>query len=111
SQFLVPFIVLAVLRLRDTARWRRNGLTLAGLVIYQTFINEEILFLLALVLFVYVLAYAVQRWRSLRPALGGVLRALGLCAAIVLATLAVPLWWQFFGPSAYHGLPIGVQEF
>jgi hypothetical protein len=111
SQFLVPFIVLAVLRLRDTARWRRNGLTLAGLVIYQTFINEEILFLLFLVLAVYLLGYWVQRRRELRPVLAGAAKAVGLCVAIVLTTLAVPLWWQFFGSASYHGLPVGVQEF
>lgn len=111
SQFLVPFIVLAVLRLREAHRWRRNGLVLAGLVIYQTFINEEVLFLAALVVVVFVALWAVQRRAEARAALVPALKATGLCAAIVAVVLAYPLYWQFFGTSAYHGLPLGVQEF
>jgi hypothetical protein len=111
SQFLVPFIVLAVLRLRDPERWRRNGLVLAGLVIYQTFINEEVLFLTALVLVVFVLVWAVQRPAEARALLVPTLKAAGLCLAITGVVLAYPLYWQFFGTSAYHGLPLGVQEF
>jgi hypothetical protein len=111
SQFLVPFIVLAVLRLRDPERWRRNGLTLAGLVIYQTFINEEVLFLAALVLAVFVALWAVQRPAEARVLLVPTLKAAGLCLAIAGTVLAYPLYWQFFGPSAYHGLPLGVQDF
>jgi hypothetical protein len=111
SQFLIPFIVLTVLRLRDPDRWRRNGLVLAGLVIYQTFINEEVLFLSALVLITFVLCYAVQRRQKVRRLLVPTLKAAGLCLAVAGAVLAYPLYWQFFGTSAYHGLPLGVQEF
>ena len=111
SQFLVPFIVLAVLKMRDPQRWRRNGLTLAGLVIYQTFINEEVLFLTALVVAVFVVFWAVQRPAEARALLVPTAKAAGLCLAVVTVVLAYPLYWQFFGPSAYHGLPLGVQEF
>jgi hypothetical protein len=111
SQFLVPFIVLTVLRMRDLARWRRNGLVLAGLVIYQTFINEEVLFLTALVVAVFVLFWAVQRPSEARPLVLPTLNAAGLCLVVAGVVLAYPLYWQFFGPSSYHGLPFGVQEF
>jgi hypothetical protein len=111
SQFLIPFIVLTVLRLRDPDRWLRNGLILAGLVIYQTFINEEVLFLTALVVLVFLLFYAVQRREEARRLVVPTLKAAGLCLVVAGAVLAYPLYWQFFGPSAYHGLPLGVQEF
>jgi hypothetical protein len=109
SQFLVPFIVLTVLKLRDPARWRRNGLVLAGLVIYQAFINEEVLFLTALIMIVFVLLWAVQKPREARKLAVPALKASGLCLVVAGAVLAYPLYWQFFGPSSYHGLPLGVQ--
>lgn len=111
SQFLVPFIVLVVLRMRDPQRWRRNGLMLAGLVIYQTFINEEVLFLTALVVTVFVVVWALQRPTEAWPLVVPALKAAGLCLAVAGTVLAYPLYWQFFGPSAYNGLPLGVQEF
>ena len=109
SQFLVPFIVLTVLKMRDPSRWRRNGLVLAGLVIYQAFINEEVLFLTALIMIVFVLLWAVQKPREARKLAGPALKAAGLCLGVAGAVLAYPLYWQFFGPSSYHGLPLGVQ--
>ncbi|GIJ51984.1 glycosyl transferase [Virgisporangium aliadipatigenens] len=112
SQFLVPFMVLAVIRLRRAPeRWLRTGLTLAGLVVYQAFINLEVLFLAALVLIVFALFYLVQRLRGARVMVTGAFKAAGVCAAVAGALLAFPVAWQFFGPSAYHGLPDGVQEF
>jgi hypothetical protein len=112
SQFLVPFMVLTVIRLkREPQRWLRNGLVLAGLVVYQAFINLEVLFLGALVLMVFALLYLVQRLRGARPMVAGALRAAGVCAGVAGALLAFPVAWQFFGPAAYHGLPDGVQEF
>lgn len=110
SQFLVPFIVLRVIKMReDPERWRRNGLILAGLVIYQTFVNEEVLFLTALIMVVFVALWAVQRRTEARALLVPTLKAAGLCLAVAGVVLAYPLYWQFFGTSAYHGLPLGVQ--
>lgn len=110
SQFLVPFMVLTVIKMRDPQRWRRNGLVLAGLVIYQTFINEEVLFLAALIMLVFVLLWAVQRPAEAKKLAVPALKALGLCLGIVGVVLAYPLYWQFFGTSSYHGLPLGVQN-
>ena len=50
AQFLVPFIVLAALRLRT---WK-DGIPLALLVLYQAFINEEVLLYTALALAVFM---------------------------------------------------------
>jgi hypothetical protein len=113
NQFLVPFIVLAVLRLRSVvlASSVRRGLVLAGLVVYQFFVNEEVLFLTALGLAVFVPLWAVQSWSAVRRAAGPALAAVGVCALVTGVVLAGPLIWQFSGPSAYHGLPFGVQTF
>lgn len=113
NQFLVPFIVLAVLRLRSVGRASavRRGLVLGGLVIYQFFVNEEVLFLTALALGAFVLLWAAQSGRAARRAALPALAAVGACGAFVGAVLAAPLIWQFSGPSAYHGLPFGVQTF
>lgn len=109
SQFLVPFIVVTVLKMRDPERWRRNGLVLGGLVIYQAFINEEVLFLAALIMIVFIAVWAAQRPREARRLAVPTLKAAGVCLGIAGIVLAYPIWWQFFGTSSYHGLPLGVQ--
>jgi hypothetical protein len=111
NQFLVPLLVLAILRLRAPQRWLHNGLVLAGLVVYQTFINPEILFLAALTLGFFVLVYGVLRPEAVCALLGGAVKALAVTTLVAGVAVAYPLYWQFFGPSAYHGLPVGVQEF
>jgi hypothetical protein len=111
NQFLVPLLVLAVLRLRAPQRWLRNGLVLAGLVVYQAFINPEILFLAALTLGLFVLVYGILRSDAVRPLLRSAVKAFGVTILVAGVALAYPMYWQFFGPSAYHGLPVGVQEF
>src|SRR5689334_2866372 len=47
TQFLVPLIIWRTLRLREPGRALRNGLLLAGLLVWQAFINLEILFMTA----------------------------------------------------------------
>ena len=60
AQFVVPFIVWQVLRLREPGRAVRGGVILGLLVVLQVFINEEILLFTALTLGVFVLAYAAH---------------------------------------------------
>jgi hypothetical protein len=101
DQFLVPFIVLAVGSLPDPGRRSvYKGLTLAGLIIAQAFISEEVLLLTALGLGVFLLAYWVPpaRIRSALP-------ALGVAVLVTGVVMAYPLWLQFAGPQSYHGLP------
>ncbi|WP_238007430.1 hypothetical protein KZZ52_19165 [Dactylosporangium sp. AC04546] len=102
GQYLIPFIVWAVFRLRDGSPVRR-GLVLAALVVYQCFINEEILFLTACALGVFLLVYLHPR--EILPAARAALPALGVTAVTAGVLLAYPLYHQFFGPQAYHGLP------
>ncbi|GGM57790.1 hypothetical protein ACFFX1_17095 [Dactylosporangium sucinum] len=102
GQYLIPFVIWAVFRLRDGSPVRR-GLVLAALVVYQCFINEEILFLTACALAVFLLVYL--RPREFLPAARAALPALGITAVVAGVLLAYPLFHQFFGPQAYRGLP------
>ncbi|HEX6969609.1 MAG TPA: hypothetical protein VF174_12480 [Micromonosporaceae bacterium] len=111
SQFLIPFIVWRVVVLTRSTQVVRDGLILAALVTYQVFINEEILLFTALACGVFLLAVLVQRpgllWRAARPLAGG----LGVCAAAAGTLLAYPLYLQFAGPQAYHGLSDAIQDY
>lgn len=108
SNFLLPLIVVRVLRLGEPGRWRRNGLVLGALVTYQIFINEEMLLLTALACLVVVLAYAVQRPAATRAAAGTFLAGLGVAGGLALLLAAYPIWFQFNGPQSYRGLQGGV---
>ncbi|MFG1676727.1 hypothetical protein [Micromonospora sp. NPDC049282] len=111
SQFLLPFIVWRVLVLTRSTRPVRDGALLALLVVVQAFINEEILLFTALALGVFLLAVLVQqrdRWAAAWRPLGA---GLAVCAVLAGALLAYPLWVQFAGPMAYHGLSDAVRDY
>jgi hypothetical protein len=110
SQFLVPLIIWRTLELR-TGRPLRNGLILAGLLIWQAFINLEILFMTAVGLAIFCAVMAISR-RDTHPGERRVfLRGIALAAGVTLAVLAYPLSVQFFGPQSYQGLPQFVRNF
>ncbi|MEO3780937.1 hypothetical protein ABGB16_29865 [Micromonospora sp. B11E3] len=103
SQFVVPLIVWRTLRLPDGGRWLRNGVLLGLVVVWQAFVNLEILLMTAIGLGVVVAALALGRpdlRRRARPFAAG----LGVAAVVAGALLAYPLYVQFFGPGAYEGL-------
>lgn len=109
AQFLVPVLIALALRLGEPGRSRRGRLlTGAGLGVVtaaQILISEEVLFILALALAVFIIVYAVSHAAEvrdrIRASLGGAAVAVGV--AVVLA--AYPLWVQFFGPLSYRGIP------
>jgi hypothetical protein len=110
GQYLLPFIILTVLRLgapgtAAASRPVRHGLILAALVVVQAFINEEMLFLTALALGVFFLAYGAARPREVAARVPAALKSLGVTTVVAGVVLAYPLAHQFFGPQAYHGLP------
>jgi hypothetical protein len=106
GQYLLPFVLLAVLRLGLPGRRPVvRGLILAGLVVVQSFINEELLFLLAMALAVFLLAYGVARPREITARLPDALWSLGTAVLVAGAVLAYPLYHQFFGRGHYRGLP------
>jgi hypothetical protein len=103
AQFAIPFIVLTVLRLADRPILR--GILLGLLITYQVFVNEEVLFLFAQGLGIFVVLYAaLDRERARRDA-GRFLLGLGIAAGVAVPLLAYPLYWQFLGPQRYRGLP------
>ncbi|WBB81765.1 hypothetical protein O7606_10605 [Micromonospora sp. WMMD882] len=111
SQWLLPLIVWRVLVITRSRRPVRDGAILALLVTWQAFINEEILLFTALACAVFLAAVLAQRpglwsaaWRSTAV-------ALGVCAAVAGALLAYPLFVQFGGPMAYHGLSDAVRDY
>ncbi|MDI6099218.1 hypothetical protein QLQ12_11480 [Actinoplanes sp. NEAU-A12] len=111
SQFLVPLIIWRTLELRARGRAVRNGLILSGLLVWQAFINLEVLFMTAVGLGFFCALTAVARRRSHPGEAWRFLRALGVTAAVTLAALAYPLSVQFFGPQSYQGLSEYVRAF
>ncbi len=111
SQFLLPLILAAVLRLRIPGRVVRTGCELALLVVLQAFLNEEVLLLAAVATAVFLLALLATAPRLVLPHLRRGLAALGVTTVLVAAALAWPLYWQFFGPMSYRGLGDWVQQY
>nr|WP_320064944.1 hypothetical protein [Micromonospora sp. RTGN7] len=111
SQFLLPFIVWRVLVITRSRRPVVDGALLALLVTVQAFINEEILLFTALACGVFLIAMLVQRpglWSAAWRPLGV---AVAVCAVLAGALLAYPLYVQFAGPMAYHGLSDAVRDY
>lgn len=106
GQYVLPFVVLAVFRLGQPGRHPvMRGLILAGLVVLQVFVNEELLFLTALALFVFLVPYAFARPQELWQRVPDAVKSLGTTALVAGAALAYPLYHQFFGKGYYRGLP------
>lgn len=104
AQFLVPAI-LAVVFHPGRDRVVRRGVLLGLLVMYQVFLGEEVLVFLVLACGVFALAYAVADPASARALAGPFLGRLAVGTAVGSVLLAYPLWFQFFGPGHYRGMP------
>ncbi|MEV6630549.1 hypothetical protein AB0M54_07345 [Actinoplanes sp. NPDC051470] len=111
SQFVVPFIVWQVIRLREPGRAVRGGVTLGLLIVLQVFINEEVLLFAALTLGVFVIAYALMARSEARAVAGRVAAGVGVAAITSGVLLAYPLWWQFTGKGSYQGQPFTPDEY
>ena len=103
SQFVVPLIIWRTLRLTEPGRWLRNGVLLGLVIVWQAFLNLEILLMAAIGLGVVVLALAIGR-PELRPAARPFGAGLGVATVVAGVLLAYPLHVQFAGPGAYQGL-------
>ncbi|MFF0470488.1 hypothetical protein ACFYPX_23995 [Micromonospora zamorensis] len=103
SQFVVPLIIWRTLRLGEPGRWLRNGVLLALVIVWQAFLNLEILLMTAIGLGVVVGVLALGR-PELRSRIRPFLAGLGVAAGVAGLLLAYPLYVQFFGPGAYSGL-------
>jgi hypothetical protein len=101
NQFLIPFIVWRILSLRTA----RDGVVLGLLVTWQAFLNEELLFQTGLAVAVFVVAYAIFRPAEVRARVRPFLAGLWPALLTTGVLLAYPLWFQFYGPQSYRGLP------
>jgi hypothetical protein len=110
SQFVVPLIIWRTLALRQSGRWLRNGLVLALLIVWQAFINLEILMMTAVGLGIFLAVVVIAR-REHRRHLGTFLAGLAVAGVVALGLLAYPIYVQFFGPQAYHGLPPYIRRY
>jgi hypothetical protein len=111
AQFLVPLIVWRTLDLRRPGRMWRNSLILAGLLIWQAFINLEILFMTAVGLGIFCAVMWLSRRKTRPGEAARFLPGLAIAGLVTLAVLAYPLSVQFFGPQSYRGLPHFVRNF
>lgn len=111
SQFLLPFIVWRVMVITRSTRPYRDGAVLALLVTAQAFINEEILLFTAMGCGVFLIAVVAQRPELWSTAWRPLAKALATCTVIAGALLAYPLYIQFAGPMAYHGLSDAVRDY
>ncbi|MFG3419185.1 hypothetical protein [Micromonospora sp. NPDC048063] len=104
AQFLVPAILALVFH-PDPRRSVRHGALLGLLVAYQVFLGEEVLVFLVLAAGTFALAYAAADRSAARRLAPALLVRLGIGVAVSLPLLAYPLWFQFFGPGHYRGMP------
>jgi hypothetical protein len=111
SNFVVPFLVWQVLRLREPGRVVRGGVLLGLLVTLQVFINEEVLLFVALTLAAFVLAYALLARAEARAAARRFSAGLGVAALTASVLLAYPLYWQFAAKGHYHGQPFDPGQY
>ncbi len=97
AQMLVPVILDRLIRLADGRHPIRDGVVLGLLLAWQVLIGEEVLLLATIGICIGGLVLLAHGRVPLRVMLPG----LGVGAALALALVAVPLWWQFFGPQSY----------
>jgi hypothetical protein len=106
SNFLLPFIVLRVFKLRERDRIVRNGIILGLLVACQVFINEELLLLTAVSSVVAVAVYyGILRRPEAKLAFQPFLKSGLIAVAVALPLVTYPVWFQFCGPQSYRGIP------
>jgi hypothetical protein len=105
SNYVLPFIVWQVLRLREPGRVWRGGVILGLLIVLQIFINEEALLFLALTLGVFAVSYALMERDETRRVWKRFTAGLGVAALTSGVLTGYPLWFQFFGRGNYHGQP------
>ncbi|MFG3696648.1 hypothetical protein ACGF5C_01800 [Micromonospora sp. NPDC047620] len=110
AQFLVPAILALVFH-PDPRRAVRHGALLGLLVAYQVFLGEEVLVFLVLAAGTFALAYAAADRSAARRLAPALLVRLGIGVAVSLPLLAYPLWFQFFGPGHYRGMPFHVYGY
>ncbi|WP_442860911.1 glycosyl transferase [Amycolatopsis sp. CA-230715] len=105
--FVLPFIVLRLVKLVRSERPVRDGVVLGLLLAYQIFLGEEPLLICMLSFVVFAIAYALSRPREVPELVRPTAIGLGVAILVSVALAAFPLWWQFSGPQSYASLEHG----
>lgn len=105
--FVLPFIVLWLIKLARGERPVRNGVVLGLLLAYQVLLGEEPLLIAATTLLVFATVYALSRPQDALERARPLGAGIGVAAVVAFALVAFPLWWQFFGPQNYGSLEHG----
>jgi hypothetical protein len=107
SVLVVPPLLLATLHeifVRQARTPRRDGLTLAALVIVQFLISPEILTMCVLLAAIGVVVTVIAGWRHVSSRVGFAAPALGIGLGTAVALLAYPVWFGLSGPQAVSGV-------
>ncbi len=114
SQWLVPLMVWCVIRLTRAGTGVAvvtSAVGLAAAVSAQVFLGEEVLYLAALTLALFTLAYAGGRPQWTRKVAPTVLYGLMIAVGVSLVVLAYPLWMQLAGPQHTPTAPFAARFF
>jgi hypothetical protein len=98
--FLVPFLIWRTYRLIGTSHRVRDGLLLGALIVWQMFIDPELLLLLAVAGLVFLLVWRLSGRRAAvdPPALG-----IAVLTGLVLGGYP---FWRLFGAAGHGELPV-----
>jgi dolichyl-phosphate beta-glucosyltransferase len=107
SVLVVPPLLLACVY--EIVVWqarspRRDGVTLAALVIVQFLISPEVLVMCALLAGFGLLVTVIRGRRTVRAHAAHALRALALGTGVSVALLAYPAWFGLSGPQSVSGV-------
>src|SRR5207302_263162 len=105
--FVIPFIVLRLIKLAQGQRPVRDGIVLGLLLAYQVFLGEEPLLISMMGFVIFAIAYAASRRREALTMVRPMAIGLSIAAVLALAITIYPLWYQFFGPESYQTLEHG----
>ena len=111
SQFLVPILIWRTLEAQRSGRWLRNGVLLGLVVVWQAFINLEVLFMAAVGIGLFTAVVAIARPRVVRASWRPFVLSLATAAVLAGLLLAYPIAFQLSGPQSYSGLPVAVRSF
>ncbi|GAA1794253.1 glycosyl transferase [Luedemannella flava] len=114
AQWLVPPILYGLIRLTRVTRVGAvigTGVGLGLLIVAQAFLGEEVLFLTALTLLIFIPVYALRRRAWAREVARPFLCGSAIAAALATALLAYPLYIQFAGPQAIPNAPFSPAVF
>ncbi len=106
--FVLPFLLLCLLKLARGQRPVRTGILLGLLLAWQIFLGEEPLLIGATTFLIFAVAYALFRAEEVLGMLRPLGTGLAVAAGVSLLLVAFPLWWQFFGPQSYGRLEHGL---